>query len=466
MRTLTAMPASVFEKRSPLPVDRDTAFAWHDRPGAFERLTPPFEPVTLVEQTGGIRDGAKVVIKINNGPIAIRWHARHEGYDPPAKFEDVQTKGPFARWHHRHLFEEAADGTSVMHDHVTYAPPFGPLGKLGMPIIRKKLDRMFAYRHDTLINDLTDHARFAEEGTKTFVVTGASGLLGTQLCAYLSTGGHRVRRMVRDRAQAGGDRFFWDPIGGAFDPEALDGADFVIHLAGEQVFALRWSEAKKKRLTESRRLGTQTVARAIALHGGVRTLVSASAVGYYGHQPGGTLDESAGKGEGFLSDVCAAWEAGTEEARDAGVRVAITRIGVVLTPAGGALKAMLPAFKLGLGGRLGPGTQAFPWISIDDTIRALHWCARRKDIEGPVNLVAPERLDQRTYAKTLARTLRRPSFMTTPAWALRLAMGELADEIALKDAPVVPGVLERTGFAFRDDRASAALARLLGRPQR
>ncbi|MEM1422748.1 MAG: SRPBCC family protein [Planctomycetota bacterium] len=174
------MKTYVFEKRTEMPADRATAFAWHDRPGAFERLTPPFEPVTLVEQTGGIRDGAKVVIRIKNGPIALHWHARHEGYDPPDRFVDVSEKGPFAHWHHEHRFEESADGF-VMHDHVTYAPRLGPLGRLGLPLIRKKLDRMFDYRHATLEADLADHARFADDGTKTFVVTGASGLVGTQL---------------------------------------------------------------------------------------------------------------------------------------------------------------------------------------------------------------------------------------------------------------------------------------------
>lgn len=455
------MKTFIFEKRSTLPVDRETAFAWHDMPGAFERLTPPFEPVTLVEQTGGIRDGAKVLIRIKNGPIALRWHARHEGYDPPRQFVDISEKGPFAHWHHEHRFLEGKNGRTVMHDRVTYAPPFGPLGRLGLPIIRKKLDRMFAYRHDTLARDLEDHARF--DGKKTFVVTGASGLIGTQLCAFLTTGGHTVRRMVRDRARTGHGCYFWDPVQGEFDHSALDGADAVIHLAGEQVFALRWSGAKKRRLMESRERGTETVARAIAAHGGVRTLVSASAIGFYGHRPGETLDESAPRGEGFLADVCEAWEAGTAIARDAGVRTAICRIGVVLTPAGGALRMMLPAYRLGLGGRIGSGRRAMPWVSIDDTIRALHWCAMRDDVEGPVNVVAPERIDQRTFAMILARTLRRPAWGVAPAWALRLAMGEAAEEMVLKDTPAVAGVLERTGFGFRDDRVSAALARLLGR---
>ncbi|GAB4555088.1 MAG: TIGR01777 family oxidoreductase [Phycisphaerales bacterium] len=460
------MKTFTFEKRSALPVDRQAAFAWHDRPGAFERLTPPFEPVTLVEHTGGIRDGARVVIRIKNGPIAIHWHAHHEGYDPPSMFVDVQEKGPFAYWRHEHRFEAGDAGHAVMHDHVTFAPPLGPLGRLGLPVIRKKLERMFAYRHDTLAHDLADHARFADQGPRTFVVTGASGLVGTQLCAFLSTGGHKVRRMVRTNADTGAGRYLWDPLTGDFDPSALDGADAVIHLAGESVFALRWSASKKRSILESRERGTRTVADAIRAHGGVSTLISASAVGYYGDVPQGDVDERAPKGEGFLADVCEAWEAPARELNRDGVRVVTARIGVVLSPAGGALATMRTPFALGLGGPIGSGRQGFPWVSIDDTVRALHWCAMRSDLSGPVNLVAPETITQRAFASALGRVLRRPAVLPAPAPMLKLLAGELAREVFLKGAAVVPRTLLDSGFVFRDDRASSALARLLGRASR
>ncbi|MEM1422749.1 MAG: TIGR01777 family oxidoreductase [Planctomycetota bacterium] len=272
--------------------------------------------------------------------------------------------------------------------------------------------------------------------------------------------------MVRSDPDPDAGRYLWDPLGGAFDRRALDGAHAVIHLAGENVFALRWSESKQKRIRDSRERGGATVCEAVRDHGGVHALVSASAIGYYGNVPEGTVDESSPKGEGFLAEVCEAWEKPVRELADAGVRTVSARIGVVMTPAGGALGLMKLPFSLGLGGPIGSGDQGFPWVSIDDTVRALHWCAMRSDVSGPVNVVAPEQLSQKEFAKALAGVMNRPAVLPAPAFALRLMSGELADQIFLKGSRVVPGALAASGFAFRDDRARSAMARLLGRPAR
>lgn len=455
-----------------MPFPREEAFAWHERDGAFGRLTPPFEPVELESHVGGITDGARVVIKIKNGPVTLRWHALHSGYTPPELFVDDQEKGPFASWHHEHRFLDAPGGFE-MHDHVEYRLPFhGIASVVAGGFVRAKLDRMFTYRHETLASDLADHARHASVGAKTIVVTGASGTIGEQLCAFLSTGGHTVRRLIRDEERADPARglYAWDPAGGSIDRSAFEGADAVVHLAGETVFALRWSAGHKRRILESRQRGTSLIARTMAEmepSGGPRVLVSASAVGFYGDRPGEVaVDESGSKGQGFLADVCEAWERGADAAADAGVRVVWPRIGVVLTPRGGALRTMLPIFKLGLGGPIGSGRQAFPWITIDDTVRALHAAVLDDRYTGAVNVVSPARDSQRDFARALGRVLRRPAFAPAPAGVVRAVMGEIGREVALKGVPAVPGALETNGFRFRDTSAAAALARILGRPAR
>jgi hypothetical protein len=480
----TPEPAAVesaltLRRRSVVDADVRDAFAWHERAGAFERLTPPFAPARLARAEGGIRDGGIAEIKIPAGPITLTWLARHEGFDPPRRFVDVQQRGPFAYWRHEHVFDETPAGPGepprfAMDDRIRYRLPLGPLGALGAGIARAKLDAMFRYRHHTLARDLADHAAFASEPRRTVLITGASGTIGRALAGFLSTGGHAVRTLVRDRAAADASegRFFWSPTAGELDPAALVGVDAVVHLAGEPVFAWRWSASKKRRIAESRGLGTALVARSLARRASESddrpALISASAVGYYGSQRRGdnaedSLDESSPRGMGFLADVCERWEASTRPAAEAGLRVAIARVGVVFTPAGGALKLMLPAHLAGAGGPIGSGRQRLPWISIDDAVRALHVMVMRDDMAGAFNLCAPSPPTQREVSRTVAHVLRRPAFVKTPAFAVRALMGELADEALLASMPTEPRRLLDAGFAFRDAALEPALRRLLGR---
>jgi uncharacterized protein (TIGR01777 family) len=294
-------------------------------------------------------------------------------------------------------------------------------------------------------------------------ISGASGLVGSALCAFLTTGGHSVLRLVR-RTARGPDEVRWDPDAGTIDAAALEGIDALVHLAGENLAAKRWTAAQKRRLRESRVAGTGLVARALAgLRTRPSTLVHASAVGYYGDRGDQRLDESSGPGRGFLAELCRDWEAAADPARAAGIRVVAARFGVVLSPRGGALAKMLTPFKLGVGGKLGSGEQYMAWIALDDVIAALHHALQIPTLSGAVNVVAPRAVTNAELTKTLGRVLHRPTIATLPAFAAKLALGELADEALLASERAVPQALEREGFTWDYPELEPALRHVLGR---
>lgn len=256
----------------------------------------------------------------------------------------------------------------------------------------------------------------------------------------------------------------WDPEGGGLDPASLSGIDAVVHLAGANIAGGRWTESRKRKLLESRRLGTRLLAEAVArAPQGPRAMISASAIGYYGHRAEEVLSETRPPGRGFLPELVVAWEAGTRPAEAAGVRTVALRIGLLLTPEGGLLRRMLLPFRLGVGGRLGDGTQWMSWIAADDLAGAFLHALTRDDIRGAVNAVGPEPVRNTEFAGILGRVLHRPALLPVPAFALRLAFGEMADEAILASARVVPGVLQATGFEFRYPSLEAALVHLLRR---
>lgn len=295
-------------------------------------------------------------------------------------------------------------------------------------------------------------------------VSGASGLVGRELVAYLAAGGHRVQRLVRGGAR-GADEIAWDPARDEIDAAALDGVDAVVHLAGENVAAGRWTAARRARIFQSRVRGTQLLARALAgLERPPRVLVSASAVGFYGDTGGEQVDERAASGEGFLAEVCRAWEGAAAPAREAGIRVVHPRLGIVLSAAGGVLGRLAPVFRAGLGGPVGAGTQQLSWISSDDALDVLQRCIADPALAGPVNAVAPEPVTNAAFGRALGRVLRRPAFAPLPATVVRLALGEMGQTLLLSGQGVVPSRLLETGFEFRSPGLEAALRAELGRP--
>lgn len=295
-------------------------------------------------------------------------------------------------------------------------------------------------------------------------VTGASGLIGGALVPFLTKGGHDVRRLVR-RAPRGEKEIRWDPARGEIDGAGLEGVEAVVHLSGANLAGGRWTEARKARLRDSRVGSTQLLARALAsLKKAPRVLVSTSAIGFYGSQGDAWVDESSPSADDFLARLCVDWEAAAATAGEAGIRVLHPRLGLVLSRAGGALGKMLLPFRAGLGGVVGPGTQYMSWIALDDVLGAVQHVLVEDDLEGAFNLVAPEPATNRDFTRTLGRVLRRPTVAPLPAFALRAALGEMAEATLLASTRVRPRRLEESGFAYRFPTLEGALRHVLGRP--
>lgn len=450
-----------FERTLDCPVSAAELFAWHARPGAFRRLMPPWEKVRLVGAPAEVATGARQTMELSVGPFAKRWVAEIREVESGSSFSDVQISGPFASWRHRHAMEARGANASRLHDRVEYRLPFGMLGNaVAGGYVRRSLERLFAYRHRITQRDLRRHAE-AGDSKLTVLVTGSTGLVGSALCAFLESGGHEVRRMVRKDPQNALE-FRWNPARGEFDRRALQGVDAVVHLAGENVGAPRWNDERKRRILDSRVQGTSLIAREIGLcNDGPRILVQASAIGFYGDRGEELLTESSERGSNFLSDVGAQWEASSSDL--AGVRRVQLRFGVILTPAGGALARMLPPFRAGAGGPIGSGEQWMSWISIDDAIGALYRALWDDGLEGPVNVVAPEPIRNADFGKRLGKVLGRPAVLPLPAVAARAAFGEVADALLLASQRVVPTKLIERGFRFDDADLQGALEHSLGK---
>lgn len=453
------MKLAKFERRSLLPVSAAEAFAWHEREGALERLTPPWEKVEVVERSGGIRPGGRVVMRVPMVPAGTTiWEAEHDLYEPPFRFRDVSKRGPFAAWVHTHSFEPMGDDACELVDSVEYALPLGALGALfGSGLVESRLDRMFAYRHRVTVNDLSEHA-FHGGPRRRVLLTGASGLVGGTLAAFLRLGGHEVVALRRSPRPA-------SALGWEWDFAALGDApiDAVVHLAAENIGETRWDEASKRRFRDSRELATRALAEHLAGRAQRPSVfVSASAVGYYGSRGDAELDESSGRGEGFLAELCEAWEAATAPAEAAEIRVVKARLGVVLTPAGGALAKVLPAARAGLAGPLGGGAPWLSWIGMDDAVYALYRALWDERLRGPVNVVAPEAVTTATYAKAVGKAVGMPFQAPVPSFALRAAVGEMADEVLLASQRVTPQRLRDADFAWSYGTLDKTLAHVLG----
>ena len=302
-------------------------------------------------------------------------------------------------------------------------------------------------------------------------MSGSSGLIGTALRARLAERGDRCVRLARGTAArdaAPDERAIpWDPDAGQLDASRLEGVDAVVHLAGSPIARWPWNAAHKERVMSSRARGTALIAGALArVHRPPRVLVSASAIGYYGSRGDETLREDSPPGSGFLAEVCRAWEAATEPAAAAGIRVVRVRTGLVLSRDGGLLAAMRVPFSLGLGGVVGNGRQWMSWIAIGDLVRAFEHALDREAVSGPVNAVAPNPVTNAEFTKTLARALGRPAVLPLPAFAARALLGrEMAEDLLLASARVEPARLLTTGFAFRHASLEDGLRAALSAPR-
>lgn len=435
-----------FRLRVPDPIGE--VFDWHRRPGALPRLLAPWQPVRIGQESADLRAGTTRLVF----PAGRTWVARHlpEQYVEGRRFVDRLESRPFVvpiAWRHQHDFEamdESSDGT-VLSDRVF----------TGLPAAL--LRPMFAYRHRQLADDLAAHRLAAGSRRLTVAVTGASGLVGGALVPFLTTGGHRVIRLVR-REATGPTELRWDPV--APDPAMLEGVDAVVHLAGHSLTG-RFTDRHKSLIRSSRIGPTRQLARAAAA-AGVRVFVSSSAVGIYGADRGDELlGEDSPPGDGFLAGVVRDWE---RAAREGGpMRRVQVRTGIVQSPRGGALRLQRPLFAAGLGGRLGSGEQWLPWIAIDDLVDVFHRALVDPRLSGPVNAVAPHPVRQREYAAALGRALHRPALVPTPALGPTLLLGaEGSRELASASQRVVPARLQELGHRFRFGHVEPALRHLLG----
>lgn len=436
---------------------RDEVFAWHGRTGAIQRLLPPWQPVRAVTEASSLADGRAVLAF----PGGLRWSAQHQpgDYDPPNCFVDALDRdgwrsipaGPIRGWRHEHRFDVVDGGRTRVTDRVDTAVP------------ERFLQQMFRYRHRQLAEDLASHRWSRERGgvPATVAITGSSGLIGTALAAFLSTGGYRVIRLVRHQPQEEGERR-WDPD--APDVRLLDGVDAVVHLAGASI-AGRFTAAHKTAVRASRVEPTRRLAEcAAAATAGPSTFVCASAIGLYGYDRGDVeLDESEPKGSGFVSDVVAGWEAATAPAAAAGLRVVNVRTGIVQSPRGGTLRLLRPLFAAGVGGRLGSGRQWLSWIDIDDLIDVYHRALVDPKLYGPVNAVSPDPVRNEQYTHLLARILHRPALIPVPDIGPALLLGEQgARELAMASQRVIPRRLIDDGHRFRRPALEQCLRHQLG----
>jgi len=293
------------------------------------------------------------------------------------------------------------------------------------------------------------------------LISGATGLIGSALVPELEAKGHTVTRLSRSRS--GANTIRWDPSAGTIDGD-LEGTDAVVHLAGESIAQGRWNPDKKRRILDSRVQGTRLLAEKIsALATPPKVMVSMSAVGYYGDRGDEVLTEESAPGADFLTRVCREWEAAAEPARRAGIRVVHPRLGIVLSPQGGALGTTLPIFKLGGGGKIGSGRQWWSWVTLDDVVGSIVHALTDETVEGPVNVGSPNPMTNAEYTKVLGKVLGRPTVLPLPAPAARIMLGEVADALLLASQRMRPARLQATGYAFRYPQLEGALRHLLGR---
>lgn len=448
---------------SDFPCSARSLYNWHTREGALERLIPPWENTRVITRQGGIAPGATTVLRMHAGPIPFTYRARHIADQPGHLFEDTQEKGPFAALTHTHSFTDTTTGARL-EEKIQYRLP----GQFFLPKhitthVEETLRRVFTYRHQTLLDDVKLH-NYCSTKPLRVLMTGASGVLGQAVIPLLTTGGHEVWTLVRRQPDPAKQEIHWDPEKGIIDSAALPKIDGVIHLAGDSLLGSRWTKVKKQRVIDSRVQGTELLARTLAeMASPPKVMLSASAVGYYGNCLECAMTEEDNSGLDFISDVCAMWERAARPAQQSGIRTVFMRIGVVLTPRGGALQDLLRTGSIGFFSSFGKGDQYISWISVDDMISAMLHALTSDDLIGPVNIAAPEPVTNRQLMQTLADVMHRPLLPSIPAGMLKMLYGDMASEVMLSGCRVSTRKLQESGYQFRHDSLEKALRCLLGR---
>ncbi len=445
------MATNTYVRRSRIAAPADVVCDWHRRPGALERLTPPWENVEVLSRSGGIdQSGSRVTLRIRTGPFRRPWISEHRDYVKGRQFRDIQIQGPFRSWTHTHRFEPIDADSSVLEDRIEYELPLGWLGRLlDRTFVRMQLERMFHYRHETTAHDLESHVRPQPSPPLKILVSGAGGFIGNALVPFLTTGGHEVLRLSRGDGKQDDKVVQWDPVRREIDRSTLNGVHAVVHLVGDN----------------SGTDGTRFLCESLAkLPTPPSVLVRACTIGQDGEQGDEFLQATRHHGsEDFSSEVRRGWEEATEPAREKGVRVVNLGVGKVLSPVGGVLAKMLPLFKLGFGGLVNSGDRPVDWVSLDDFVGLTLFVLRQDQLEGPVHAVAPHPVTSRELTMTLGRILARPTARVLPAFAARWVWGEMANELIPSRARVTPSKLLEAGYRFRHPSLETALRHMLGK---
>ncbi|MCH2204932.1 MAG: TIGR01777 family oxidoreductase [Lentisphaerales bacterium] len=446
-------------KKSLMPVSAEKLANWHNSPAAFGRIQPPWESAKILKKAKSIADNLEEHVQIKLGPLKKRWIARYHDVVPNEQFCDVQVEGPFDYWDHKHVFKSIDRDTSELVDDVTYKEPLGLVGRfLGGRVIQNKLNRMFKYRHEVTKADLERHFNRDIKSMRILII-GGTGLIGSSLEPFLTMLGHEVEIMTRNPTKP--NHIGWNPDTGEVDLEKLEGFDAFIHLSGKKIIGL-WTEQFKHEAYTSRIDTSRLLVESIQeLENPPKIVLAASASAYYPNKAE-AFDETSPKGEGFLQDLVADWDAQFEPLKDLGIRTVNLRIGAVLTPAGGALQQMLPVFNCGLGGRVGSGEQMMSWIAMDDLLDIVESALEDERYFGPVNVVSPNAVTNLEFTKTLARVLKRPAILPVPEFVLKKLPGNIADEMFLANNWLKPAKLDIFDYEYRYPDLAGALRHVLG----
>ncbi len=457
------MKDQIYTKKTVIHVPVEQLFAWHARNGAILRLTPPWAPLKLISRMGkGIDQGVQVRFQMKLFKIPMIWEAEHIDYQENVLFQDHQTKGPFGKWVHTHLFHAQGKNSTVMEDRVAYRLPMGFLSRPFQGHAKKELARVFDYRHRVLKHDLELRADKVKK--QRILISGASGTIGSILVPFLRTCGHEVIRLVRNASNLADDELYWNPYKKQLDLEKAGPIDAVINLNGVDISRGKWTDRQKQLIIDSRVATTALLARKISeLKHPPSVFISSSAIGLYGEGKDRVLTENAPRGDSFISSVCDQWEKASLTAQKAGIRTVQLRIGVVLTPAGGALARMILPFSLGFGTRLSHGNQYMSWISMDDALSGILHILEHESIQGAVNLTAPHPVTNKEFTRSLGRVFSRPAFFVIPRWVARALWGRMGEETLLTSARVIPEKLLKNGFVFEHNELRLALKDMLGR---
>jgi uncharacterized protein (TIGR01777 family) len=457
---------TTFTKESFFSLPREAVFAFHERPDAFQLLTPPSHNIEVISTASTLKPSDDVVRFIASFLfLKLRFEMVHTDYDPPQRFVDQQQKGLFSSWKHEHRFISGGwekEPASMLSDTIAFSHPLLPLF---VPFVRHRLSSLFAYRHQKTREAVGQQTKNTPHAGATVLITGATGLIGRRITEILLEMGVRVVALCRNVKEAGRtlgsevETIYWDftrPDEGGWK-HYLDGADAVIHLAGTPLFKQRWTGAFKKEIRESRVSSTRLLVEAIRnTTKRPPVFISASAVGIYGTDPNRVCGEDASPADDLLAEVCTAWEHEAKQLDAEGIRTVQIRIGIVLDTRSGALKEVLPLFRFGLGGTLGLPDPWFNWITLEDVARIFVTAAFNPELKGPYNAVAPHPVTNREFARTVGRVLKRPLLGVYPIQLLKIMIGDAAD-YSSGGAKALSEKIQQAGYRFFFEELEPAL---------